>query len=68
MINRPVAHGKGSWVNIGLLKDCQVDIILQEGTRVTVKLFEKDFERDAKCNIQMLIFIFSLHWPSCESK
>lgn len=26
IINRPVSHGKGSWVNIGLLKDCQVDI------------------------------------------
>eukprot|EP00347_Sterkiella_histriomuscorum_P015809 403355602 len=44
VINRPTAHGKGSWVNIGLPKDCQVDIQLEEGTRVTVKLNEKNFD------------------------
>lgn len=48
VINRPVSHGKGSWVNIGLPKDCQVDLKLEEGTRVTVKLNEKGFD-NTKC-------------------
>jgi len=34
---------KGSWVNIGLKKDCQVDLSLEENTRVTVKLDQNDF-------------------------
>ena len=38
VINRPVKDMKGSWVNIGVYKDCQINIALQEGTRVTVKL------------------------------
>ena len=49
MINRPVKEGKGSWVNIGLYsQSCQVDVQLQEGTRVTVELNETDFNANAK--------------------
>ena len=42
VINRPSKEGKGSWVNIGLKKDCQINIKLVVGTRVTVKLGEAD--------------------------
>jgi predicted SPOUT superfamily RNA methylase MTH1 len=38
VMNRPVKDVKGSWVNIGVYKDCQINVALQEGTRVTVKL------------------------------
>jgi len=38
IIRRPVRENKGSWANIGLLKDCQVNMTLEENTRVTVKL------------------------------
>ena len=49
VVKRPVKENKGSWVNVGLFKqDCQVDLQLQEGTRVTVKLNESDFNWDAK--------------------
>ena len=40
VIDRPVKEGKGSWVNIGLKKDCQINVRLAVGTRVTVKLIE----------------------------
>lgn len=40
VIDRPVKEGKGSWVNIGLKKECQVDMRLATGTRITVKLAE----------------------------
>ena len=40
VINRPVKNEKGSWVNIGLRKDCQIEIKLAVGTRVTVKINE----------------------------
>jgi predicted SPOUT superfamily RNA methylase MTH1 len=43
VINRPVKDFRGSWVNIGLTKECSVDIQLMEGTRVTVKLNEHRF-------------------------
>jgi predicted SPOUT superfamily RNA methylase MTH1 len=43
VLNRPVRDGEGSWVNIGLYKDCKVDRLLEEKTRVTVKLNEKAF-------------------------
>jgi predicted SPOUT superfamily RNA methylase MTH1 len=46
VLNRPVKEGEGSWVNIGLHKDCKVDRLLEEKTRVTVKLNEKAFQKD----------------------
>lgn len=49
VIKRPSKESKGSWVNIGLLKDCQLDVKLPENTRVTVRLHEEDFMND-KCN------------------
>jgi len=48
VINRPAKKGKGSWANIGLLKDCQLDLALQEGTRVTIRLNESKFDDNLK--------------------
>mmetsp|Transcript_42895 Transcript_42895/g.31330 ORF Transcript_42895/g.31330 Transcript_42895/m.31330 type:complete len:90 (-) Transcript_42895:289-558(-) len=48
VIKRPIKDRKGSWINIGLTKDCQVNMALQEGTRVTVKLNENGFKQDIK--------------------
>jgi predicted SPOUT superfamily RNA methylase MTH1 len=36
--DRPIRTGNGSWVNIGLLQDCLTDIVVDAGTRVTIKL------------------------------
>lgn len=36
--NKPQREHKGSYVNIGLLNDCMIDIPLNPGLRVTVKL------------------------------
>ena len=43
VLKRPVKEGEGSWVNIGLTKDCKIDRQLQEKTRITVKLNEISF-------------------------
>lgn len=48
IINRPSKDGKGSWANIGIYKDCQVDLNLQEGTRVTVKLDQTGFSESIR--------------------
>jgi len=48
VINRPVKKGKGAWVSTGLKKDCQVDLLLEENTRVTVKFNETKFTTN-KC-------------------
>jgi methyltransferase len=48
VINRPSGKGKGSWVNIGINKDCMIDMCLQEGTRVTVKLDQTEFSDKLK--------------------
>jgi predicted SPOUT superfamily RNA methylase MTH1 len=70
IINRPVREAKGSWVNIGLTKECQVDMQLQEGTRVTVRLNEKTFSNDIKCKYSLYNVLtldcFRLYWFSCE--
>ena len=51
IIKRPVREGRGSWANIGLHKDCQVNMHIEEGTRVTVKLDQNEFLYDNhKCN------------------
>jgi predicted SPOUT superfamily RNA methylase MTH1 len=47
VVKRPVAENSGSWVNIGLKKDCKVNMQIQPNTRVTVKLSESP---QAKCN------------------
>jgi predicted SPOUT superfamily RNA methylase MTH1 len=49
IIRRPVRESRGSWANIGLLKDCQVNMMLEENTRVTVKLNENAFNHENKC-------------------
>ena len=48
VIKRPSKDSKGSWANIGINKDCQIDINLQENTRVTVKLDQTDFSEKIK--------------------
>ena len=41
VLNKPVKSGKGSFVNVGLYKEVQIDKQLREGLRVTVKMGEK---------------------------
>ena len=65
-MNRPVKDNRGSWVNIGLYKDCQVNMFLEEGTRVTVKLNERGFIPDTKCTIINPILKYRLYRASCE--
>ena len=48
VLNRPVKKDEGSWVNIGLTKDCKINTMLEEKTRVTVKLNEKKFDQRLK--------------------
>ena len=50
VINRPSKKYAGSWVNIGLKKDCQVNIKLPTGTRLTVKLDQDEFTKE-KCKM-----------------
>ena len=38
VVNRPVKAGAGSYINVGLRKEAQVDRLLKPGTRVTVRL------------------------------
>lgn len=40
---RPVREGEGSWVDIGLRQPCRLDVRLEEGTRVTVRVEEYMF-------------------------
>lgn len=40
---RPVREGEGSWVDIGLRQPCRLDLRLEEGTRVTVRIEEHMF-------------------------
>lgn len=41
MTGRQVKAGQGSYVNVGLQRDVQVDRLLEEGVRVTVKMTER---------------------------
>ena len=41
VINRPSKPGKGSWVSTGLKKDCQVDLLLEEGECLGMKFEER---------------------------
>lgn len=38
VLRRPVGEGKGSWVDIGLTRDCRIDQQIQENVRVTVRI------------------------------
>jgi len=38
VLNKPVKEGRGSFVNVGLTKEVQVDRQLDAGLRVTVKM------------------------------
>jgi predicted SPOUT superfamily RNA methylase MTH1 len=48
VLNRPMKNNEGSWVNIGLTKECKIDTSLEEKTRVTVKLKESGFDNKLK--------------------
>ena len=64
IIKRPAKANKGSWANIGLRKDCQVDLKLAAGTRITVRLdpdpkaeaeAEADIETEAKYHTGVVV-------------
>jgi len=38
VLNKPVREGRGSFVNVGLGKEVQIDRHLEPGLRVTVKM------------------------------
>jgi len=38
VLNKPVKEGRGSFVNVGLRKEVQIDRCLEAGLRVTVKM------------------------------
>jgi len=38
VLNKPVKEGRGSFVNVGLSKEAQIDRQLDAGLRVTVKM------------------------------
>lgn len=42
VINKPVKNDKGSFVNVGLLKDVLIDKVLTPGVRCTVKLLPQE--------------------------
>jgi predicted SPOUT superfamily RNA methylase MTH1 len=48
VLDRPTKDGEGSWVNIGLKKECKINTALEDKTRVTVKLDQKDFDPKLK--------------------
>ena len=43
VLKRPFKDDKGSWVDIGLRKDCKIGVKIQPSVRVTVKI--EDFEK-----------------------
>ncbi|KAH3749326.1 putative methyltransferase C9orf114 [Dreissena polymorpha] len=45
VLNKPPKEGRGSFVNVGLLKDCQIDKHLKAGLRVTVKMDNSTWDR-----------------------
>ena len=50
VLNRPVKeNSSGSWVDIGLSKQAQINYKLQPSTRVTVKLNEDSLNNPQKC-------------------
>jgi len=38
VLNKPVREGRGSFVNVGLTKEVQIDRHLEQGLRVTIKM------------------------------
>lgn len=42
VMQRPIRQGQGSWVNVGLKKEIQIDRTLPPGTRVTVQIIEPE--------------------------
>ena len=50
VLDRPSKRKSGSYVNVGLIKDVRVDICLQPGVRVTVKMQECDASSEERKN------------------
>lgn len=48
VVNKPVKNDKGSYVNIGLLKEARVDKLLTAGLRCTVKLLPQEGSKKLK--------------------
>jgi predicted SPOUT superfamily RNA methylase MTH1 len=67
VLNR-TTNGKGSWVNIGLKKECKITENLEPNTRVTIKLNEKGFDEKLKnysgevCSMQEPKQQLGLYW------
>ena len=50
VVQRPTKKGEvGSWVNIGLGKDCYIPQAIRPGTRLTVALNDQQLDIPAKC-------------------
>lgn len=62
VLNKNVKPGKGSHVNVGLLKDVAIDKLLTPGLRVTVRMLP-DAETKKKFNGK----VESLHIPRAET-
>ncbi|XP_071097388.1 putative methyltransferase C9orf114 [Haliotis cracherodii] len=45
VLNKPIREGRGSFANVGLFKEVQIDRQLKPGVRVTVKLAPQDEDR-----------------------
>ncbi|XP_046572706.1 putative methyltransferase C9orf114, partial [Haliotis rubra] len=45
VLNKPIREGRGSFVNVGLYKEVQIDRQLKPGVRVTVKLAPQEEDR-----------------------
>ena len=50
VLDRPFKKKSGSYVNVGLSKEARVDICLQPGMRVTVKMQESDISYEERKN------------------
>ncbi|KAI6659996.1 Methyltransferase [Oopsacas minuta] len=48
VLDRPSKKKRGSYVNVGLIKDARVDMCIQPGVRVTVKMQEPDINRELR--------------------
>lgn len=51
VLDKPVKPGRGSFANVGLYKEAQIDKVLQPGTRVTVKLWSTDSGKKLKGSV-----------------
>ncbi len=65
VLPRPIKAGKGSWANIGLTRDCQLDREVAANVRVTVRVDEQWEEKFSKpTSIKCKPVIIRLYWKS----